>query len=75
MRCGITEHKFDVSNLLSIPQLKELYVKAESKKQAIYASQLRLFYQGKECKDDLFVYSYEMADDMTVTVMIRKKPE
>ena len=65
------EHKFDVSNETSIPELKALYAKAD-RKSGIKVSQIRLFYQGKECKDELFVYSYDMQDEMTVTVMVRK---
>lgn len=33
---------------------------------------LRMFCLGKELKDDLFLYTYDIADEMTVQVMIKK---
>ena len=51
--------------------MKSKFVK-EYKKEQLDPTKIRLFYGGKECKDDLFVYSYDMQDEMTVTVMLRK---
>ena len=28
--------------------------------------ELRLFFSGKELKDDLFIYSYDIKDEMTI---------
>lgn len=33
---------------------------------------LRLFCMGKELKDDLFLYSYDIADEMVLQVMYKK---
>ena len=33
---------------------------------------IRMFCLGKEFKDDLFLYSYDLIDEMTVQVMIKK---
>jgi len=33
--------------------------------------QIRFFYKGKELDNSLFVYSYEMAGDTVMSVMIR----
>jgi hypothetical protein len=33
---------------------------------------IRMFCLGKELKDDLFLYTYDIADEMTVQVMIKK---
>jgi len=34
--------------------------------------QMRLFCLGKELKDDLFMYSYDIADEVVMQMMIRK---
>ena len=34
--------------------------------------QIRLFAMGKELKDDLFLYSYDIDDGLTMQAMIRK---
>jgi hypothetical protein len=33
---------------------------------------LRMFCLGKELKDDLFLYSYDITDEITIQVMITK---
>lgn len=33
---------------------------------------LRLFCLGKELKDELFLYSYDMIDEMAIQAMIKK---
>ena len=56
------------SNLCSIQQLKQAYLAlADQKKVAqnnANTELLRLFYMGKELKNDLFLYSYDMVDGM-----------
>jgi hypothetical protein len=76
LRLGIVEHIFDVPNNIKIMDLKEMFANAENKKKGkepLDVTLIRLFYSGKECKDDLFVYSYDMAEGMTLTVMIRPR--
>lgn len=34
---------------------------------------IRMFCLGKELKDELFLYSYDLVDEMAVQVMILKK--
>jgi hypothetical protein len=34
-------------------------------------SKIRMFAMGKELKDDLFVYSYDIINESTVQVMIK----
>jgi hypothetical protein len=34
---------------------------------------IRMFAMGKELKDDLFLYSYDVMNESTVQVMIKKK--
>lgn len=38
----------------------------------ISAEDVRLFCLGKELKDDLFMYSYDIADEVVMQLMIRK---
>ena len=39
---------------------------------SIKPENLRLFCLGKELKDDLFLYSYDIIDEMTVQALIKK---
>lgn len=60
----------DVSNHLSIKQLKQLYLDKlqEDGKDitGMATDNLRFFCLGKELMDDLFVYSYELKDEITI---------
>lgn len=60
-----------ISNLLSIADFKKLYLQKVGD-QSIELSKLRLFCLGKELKDDLFIYSYNLSDEMAVQVMVSK---
>ena len=59
-----------VSNLTQIDQLKQLYLNNCSKEKVAErkadASKLRFFYMGKELKNEFFLYSYDMVDNMVV---------
>jgi len=59
------------SNHTSIKDLKEKYAASLGGK--VLAEELRFFCLGKELKDDLFIYSYEIKDEMTVQAMIKPK--
>ena len=51
----------DVSNLLSIKELKQFFLeKLGDKAEGLELSKLRFFCLGKELSDDLFVYSYDL---------------
>ena len=55
------------SNHLSIPEFKKMYIKALKKDgKDLSVEQVRMFAMGKELKDDLFLYSYEIPNEMTV---------
>tara|TARA_B110000285_G_scaffold97687_1_gene111485 strand:- start:864 stop:1001 length:138 start_codon:yes stop_codon:yes gene_type:complete len=41
------------------------------KGEGILPEQIRMFAMGKELKDDLFVYSYDIINESTVQVMIK----
>ena len=38
----------------------------------VKVEKIRMFCLGKELKDDLFLYTYDITDEMTVQVMIAK---
>jgi hypothetical protein len=64
---------FDVANDLTIKQLKEQYIEALGEKaEGMSAGGLRFLCLGKELKDDLFVYSYDIMDDITIQCMKRQ---
>ena len=44
----------------------------ELSKGKIDTSLIRFFAMGKELKDDLFIYSYDIMNESTIQVMIRK---
>ena len=51
----------DVSNLLSIKELKQFFLeKLGDKAEGLELAKLRFFCLGKELSDDLFVYSYDL---------------
>ena len=66
----------EFSNLLNILDLKKKYVELLDSKELtkgdVDVSQIRLFAMGKELKDDLFVYSYDIMNESTIQVMIRR---
>jgi len=60
-----------VSNLLSIKELKQKYLVALGVTD-IKLEDMRLFCLGKELKDDLHIYNYDIKDEMMVQAMIKK---
>jgi len=61
-----------VSSHISIRALKVKYIEALGVKSDVKQEELRFFCLGKELKDDLFLYSYDIKDEMAVQAMIRK---
>ena len=62
------------SNLMSILDFKKLYITTlKDNGEGLTADKLRMFAMGKELKDDLFLYSYDILDESTVQVMIKKE--
>lgn len=64
-----------VSNLLTILELKEDYIECNKNKDAkgLTTDRVRFFVMGKELKNDLFVYSYDITPDLTIQAMIKAK--
>lgn len=61
----------NVSNKISVSELKLKYL-AERVQEGIGLENIRIFCLGKELKDDLFLYSYEIADGIVMQAMIKK---
>ena len=62
-----------VTNLVSIVEFKQLYIdKLGSTAEGMIVENIRMFCLGKELRDELFLYSYDIMDEMTVQVMIKK---
>ena len=59
------------SNLLPVSDFKKMYVD-EIKDAEVTVDKIRMFAMGKELKDDLFIYSYDIINESTVQVMIKK---
>jgi hypothetical protein len=61
------------SNHLSIAEFKNLYIaKLGAGGEDLRAEKMRMFCLGKELKDEFFLFTYDIIDDMTVQVMILK---
>jgi len=64
------------SNLCSIEQVKDAYISLVGPEKCgehnADASKLRFLCMGKELKDELFIYSYEMQDNFVIDAMLRK---
>jgi len=61
----------NVSNKFSVSELKQKYL-AERAQDGVGLENIRIFCLGKELKDDLFLYSYEIADGIVMQAMIKK---
>jgi hypothetical protein len=46
--------------------------KVSATSEGLKVENVRMFCLGKELKDELFLYTYDIADEMTVQVMIKK---
>ena len=60
----------EVSNLTQIDQFKQIYID-KLEEEGLTCDRIRMFAMGKELKDDLFIYSYDIMNDLTVQVMIK----
>ena len=66
----------DVDNDMTIADLKKLFLEklAEEKpgsEEGLALPRLRFFCLGKELKDELFLYSYDLVDDLTIQCVQR----
>ena len=65
--------QLETSNLISIVDFKKTYIKNLKKNgKGLTYDKIRMFAMGKELKDDLFLYSYDILNESTVQVMIKK---
>ena len=75
IRAGPVDLKLDVSNLASILELKQLFTQACNQRNQyggkVKPGYIRCFCLGKELKDDLYLYSYDVKEGMTIQAMVR----
>ena len=55
----------ELSNLLAIVDFKKLYCEQIEDSEVTY-DKVRMFAMGKELKDDLFIYSFDIMNESTV---------
>ena len=64
------DQEMELSNLMSIIDLKKKYLQHLEEKELtkgdLECSQIRMFAMGKELKDDLFIYSYDIMNESTI---------
>lgn len=73
IRSGTGDKTLPVSNQLQVAEFKTEYINAlELGSDGIEPTNLRFFCMGKELKDELFLYSYDINNDMVVQAMIKK---
>lgn len=65
MRSVKGDRTLPVSNLKTIKEVKEKYIHDLGTKD-LKLEELRFFCLGKELKDDLFLYSYDIKDEMII---------
>jgi hypothetical protein len=58
--------------LLPISEFKKEYVSSLKGDEPVEVSNVRLFAMGKELKDELWIYSYDIINESTVQAMIKK---
>ena len=57
----------DISNLLTISEVKELFItNLGDKGVGLKPANLRFFCLGKELVDDFYIYSYDLTDNFTI---------
>ena len=77
MRNNLTgSHTLQLSNLSTISAVKQAYLDALGAEKVAELSlaleKVRLFSMGQELKDELFIYSYNIKDNMVMQAMFRK---
>ena len=70
------DQSMELNNLMGVVDFKKKYVELLNSKELtkgeLDPANIRMFAMGKELKDDLFIYSYDIINESTVQVMIRK---
>jgi hypothetical protein len=63
---------FNMSNLMPVTEFKQMYINGLEDPAINDIANIRMFAMGKELKDDLFIFSYDIINESTVQVMIKK---
>lgn len=59
------------TNLISVAEFKQAYLNKINERD-LKLDNIRMFCLGKELKDELFLYSYDIVDEMVLQVMYKK---
>lgn len=70
MRSSKGDADFKVTNTISIVAFKQMYIDKIGDPK-IKAENVRMFCLGKELKDENFLYSYDIVDEITVQAMFK----
>ena len=62
----------EVSNNSTIEAFKLSYIDQVGSDKGVDLAKLRFFCMGKELKNELFIYSYDLTENMVVQAMIRQ---
>ena len=65
------DHVLSISNLKTIKEFKELYIEKLGDK-SLKIDKIRMFCLGKEFKDELYLYTYDLQDEIIVQAMFKK---
>ena len=73
MRSPKGDFTLECSNWVTIAEFKQMYLQKVGAAAAdVKVEKVRMFCLGKELKDDLFLYTYDITDEITIQVMIAK---
>lgn len=72
IRSGRGDCVMSISNHISIPEFKQSYIDKINETGKLKPENIRFFCLGRELKDDLCVYSYDIADEMVVMAQIKQ---
>jgi hypothetical protein len=66
IRFGPKDITIDVTNKSSIAECKSIFLKEVEMEEKSNPDNTRFFCLGKELKNDFFIYSYDIVDEMVV---------
>jgi len=61
-----------VTNKSMISECKQIFLKEVEKEDVATSESTRFFCLGKELKNDFYIYSYDIVDEMVVQAMVKE---
>ena len=62
----------NIANNIRIKELKELYISKQNSKETSSISKMRLFFNGRELKDERMVAEYDIPNENVIQVFLIK---